>query len=245
MRMVLRIWNKLPESGVGAEHTRVQITGDLFLWLGGLRDENAKPWDSAKLNKGIHTAFWTRCLFPEKILLPNDSGANFLSAETESQEPLIWLWEWHVTAGRGFLPGFLLIQVTFLSAKYVHKETSPTGFGWGLDFGRAWVGAKQGRESWWRLLKTCFMFNRVQRGSLKPAVGSVEKSARPEQWLWHNRKQKNTSSPECFYSEAKFLWHPRRQQNPGSPEDWALPTRHHLKADDCKGFDISSNTELS
>lgn len=133
----------------------------------------------------------------------------------------------------------------FLSAKYVHWERSPTGFDWGLDFGRAWMGVKQGRESWWRLLKTCFMFNRVQRGSLKPAVGSVEKSAGPEQWLWHNRKQKNTSSPECFYSEAKFLWHPWRQQNPGSPEDWALPTRHHLKADDCKGFDISSNTELS
>lgn len=88
----------------------------------------------------------------------------------------------------------------FLSAKYVHWERSPTGFDWGLDFGRAWVGVKQGRESWWRLLKTCFMFNRVQRGSLKPAVGSVEKSAGPEQWLWHNRKQKNTSSPECFYS---------------------------------------------
>lgn len=47
--------------------------------------------DSAKLNKGIDTIFWTGCLFPEKILLPNDSGANLLSAETESQEPLILL----------------------------------------------------------------------------------------------------------------------------------------------------------
>ena len=55
-----------------------------------MRDENAKPWDSAKLNKGIDTIFWTGCLFPEKILLPNDSGAN-LSAETESQEPLTLL----------------------------------------------------------------------------------------------------------------------------------------------------------
>lgn len=91
MQMVLRIWNKLPKPGASAEHTCVQITGDLFLCSGGLRDENAKPWDSAKLNKGIHAAFWARCLFPEKILLPNGSGANLLSAGTESQEPLILL----------------------------------------------------------------------------------------------------------------------------------------------------------
>jgi len=41
-----------------------------------LRDENAKSWDSAKLNKGIDGVFCTGCLFPEKILLPKDSGAN-------------------------------------------------------------------------------------------------------------------------------------------------------------------------
>lgn len=35
---------QLTSVGVSEEHTCVQITRDLFLWQGGLRDENAKPW---------------------------------------------------------------------------------------------------------------------------------------------------------------------------------------------------------
>lgn len=45
-------------------------------------------------NQGIQLN-WTKVYildqmpFAEKILFPNDSGANLLSAETKSQEPLI------------------------------------------------------------------------------------------------------------------------------------------------------------
>lgn len=85
--------------------------------------------DSAKLNKGIDTMFWTGCLFPEKILLPNDSGANLLSAETESQEPLKLLLGVTRECKQGVSGCFCSdATLTFLSVKYVHDERSLAGF---------------------------------------------------------------------------------------------------------------------
>lgn len=118
-----------------------------------------------------------------------------------------------------------------LQSTCTRKGVLQAGFWPGLS------GCKASRESWWRLLKTCLMFDRIQRGSLKPAVTSVEKSAGPNQWLRHSRK----ASPECLYSEVKFLWHPHREQNPRSPEHWASSQGRWWRG----LWYICSSTELS
>lgn len=178
--------------------------------------------------------FGARCLFPGEILLPKDSGANLLSAGMESQEPLVLVWVWHVIAGRGFLPGFLLIQ-GFLGF-FICKACALGKESYRLWLRPEWV---QSKAELVEVVQNLLYLRQDPKSSLKPAV---EKSDGPNQWVWHGRKQKKLLLWDLLFRD-KIPLISTKEQNPGSPQDWASPTRHHLKAEDCRGFDTSAEAQ--
>lgn len=57
------------------------------------------------------------------------------------------------------------------------------------------------------------------------------------------QKAEKTLLPWVLLFRDKIPLISTKEQNPGSPEDWALPTRHHLKAEDCRGFDALAEAQ--